>query len=480
VDEDRRPGRLWKWSPGLQDSGPVVRHPLDHSLTPDSTLTSPDVDWGVRERRTPAVGYSNAMRSTTEAPDLLASTDEAARRLQGIVARTPLQPSRRLSRELDATVLIKREDLQEVRSFKVRGAYNKISSLTAEERSRGVVCASAGNHAQGVAFACSHLEIKGSVFMPGITPTQKIDRVKQFGGDFVEIRLVGDSYDDASLAAREFCAERDGIFVHPFDDPLTIAGQATVAKEIYEELQGELDAVFVAIGGGGLAAGMASYLKERKPDVSVIGAEPAGSPSMHDSLEQGRVVTLPRIDTFVDGAAVKTVGKTTFELCQRYLDGVVVVPEGKACATLIDLYQNEGIIAEPAGALSVSALQDMAEVIRGRTVVCVLSGGNNDILRYPEIMERSLVYQGRKHYFIVEFAQKPGQLRRFVDQALGPTDDIVRFEYMKKTNKERGAALIGVELKDRAHLDPLLERMNRVQLNWRLLSSEELLYDYMI
>ena len=420
------------------------------------------------------------MGSTTAAPDLLAGAEEAARRLDGIITRTPLQQSRRLSSELDANVMFKREDLQEVRSFKVRGAYNKISSLTPAERRRGVVCASAGNHAQGVAFACSHLQIKGWVFIPNITPTQKIERVKHFGGDFVEIRLVGDSYDDASVAARAFCEERDSIFVHPFDDPLTIAGQATIGKEIYEELQGDVDVVFVPIGGGGLAAGIASYLKERRPAVRIMGAEPAGSPSMRSSLEHGHVVTLPRIDTFVDGAAVKTVGQMTSELCQRYLDEVVVVPEGKACTTLVDLYQNEGIIAEPAGALSVSALNDAGETIRGRNVVCILSGGNNDILRYPEIMERSLVYQGRKHYFIVEFAQKPGQLRRFVDQALGPTDDIVRFEYMKKTNKERGAALIGIELKSRADLEPLLLRMGEIQLNWRLLSSEELLYDYLI
>ena len=391
-----------------------------------------------------------------------------------------MQPSKRLSKEFDATVLIKREDLQEVRSFKVRGAYNKISSLSAEDRRRGVVCASAGNHAQGVAFACSELRIKSTIFMPAITPTQKIERVKQFGGGFVEVQLIGDSYDEASQAARELCAERDAVFVHPFDDPLTIAGQGTVGKEIFEELQGELDAVFVAIGGGGLASGIGSYLKERKPGVAIFGAEPAGSPSMHESLRQGRVVTLEEIDTFVDGAAVKTVGQATFELCRRYLDRVVVVPEGKICTSQIELYQNEGIVAEPAGALSVAALQDAADQIRGKTVVCVLSGGNNDILRYPEIMERSLVYQGRKHYFIVEFAQKPGQLRKFVDQALGPTDDIVRFEYIKKTNKERGTALIGVELKHRDDLEPLLARIHQIQLNCRRLSSEELLYDYLI
>jgi threonine dehydratase len=415
-----------------------------------------------------------------ETADLVAAVDEAARRLDGIVARTPLQPSKRLSKEFDATVLIKREDLQEVRSFKVRGAYNKISSLSAEDRRRGVVCASAGNHAQGVAFACSELRIKSTIFMPAITPTQKIERVKQFGGGFVEVQLIGDSYDEASQAARELCAERDAVFVHPFDDPLTIAGQGTVGKEIFEELQGELEAVFVAIGGGGLASGIGSYLKERKPGVAIFGAEPAGSPSMHESLRQGRVVTLEEIDTFVDGAAVKTVGQATFELCRRYLDRVVVVPEGKICTTQIELYQNEGIVAEPAGALSVAALQDAADQIRGKTVVCVLSGGNNDILRYPEIMERSLVYQGRKHYFVVEFAQKPGQLRKFVDQALGPTDDIVRFEYIKKTNKERGTALIGVELKHRDDLEPLLARIHQIQLNCRRLSSEELLYDYLI
>jgi threonine dehydratase len=316
--------------------------------------------------------------------------------------------------------------------------------------------------------------------MPVITPLQKIERVKQFGGDWIEVKLVGSSYDDADRASREYCAEREAVFVHPFDDPLTIAGQGTVGKEIFEELGGRLDAVVVAIGGGGLASGAAAYLKGQDPAISVIGAEPAGSPSMHRSLQEERVVTLEHIDTFVDGAAVKRVGGLTFELCRRHLDGVVVVPEGKVCTTLMELYQNEGIIAEPAGALAPAALDDVADRVRGKTVVCVVSGGNNDILRYPEIMERSLVHQGRKHYFIIEFAQKPGQLRRFVDQALGPTDDIVRFEYIKKTNRERGAALVGIELNDKADLEPLLRRMEDIQLNCRKLSSEELLYDYLI
>jgi len=421
------------------------------------------------------------MRATgTDTEKLLVAIEDAATRLDGIVAKTPLQLSNRLSRLYGATVYLKREDLQEVRSFKIRGAYNKIASLEPSEKERGVVCASAGNHAQGVASACSDLRIRGTIFMPAITPTQKIDRVKQFGGEFIEISLVGASYDDANRAAEEFCVANHAVFVHPFNDLLTIAGQGTVGKEIYEELGGKVDVVVASIGGGGLASGVASYLKAKNPAISIIGAEPAGSPSMAESLRAGEVVTLDQIDTFVDGVAVKRVGELTFDLCRKHLEKVVVVPEGEVCTTLIELYQNEGIVAEPAGALAVSALTKIGDQLHGKTVVCILSGGNNDILRYPEIMERSLVSQGRKHYFIIEFAQKPGQLRQFVDQALGPTDDIVRFEYIKKTNKERGAALVGIELKKSADLQPLLRRMQEIELNCRLLDSSELLYDYLI
>jgi threonine dehydratase len=412
--------------------------------------------------------------------DLQQAIEEASVRLAPIVFRAPLQRSNRLSKRYGADILIKREDLTEVRSFKIRGAYNRIDSMTPAERERGVVCASAGNHAQGVAYACAALGIQATIFMPEITPTQKIDRVKNFGGGLVDVRLVGDSYDAANAAAQAYCAEHQAVFVHPFDDALTIAGQGTIGKELLDEVGGDLDMVVTPIGGGGLASGIASYLSARSPGTRIIGVEPAGSPSMYESIRQGRVVTLDHIDTFVDGAAVKRVGELTFELCRKLLERVVVVPEGKVCTTVIELYQNEGIIAEPAGALAVSALDDIADEIRGKKTVCILSGGNNDILRYPEIMERSLVHQGRKHYFIVEFAQKPGQLRQFVDRALGPTDDIVRFEYMKKTNKERGAALVGIELKDKADLAPLLQRMDEIQLNHRPLESEELLYDYLI
>jgi len=354
---------------------------------------------------------------------LTPAIEEAAGRLKGIVSTTPLQSSKRLSEAYRANVLIKREDLQEVRSFKIRGAYNKISSLPEKDRRRPIVCASAGNHAQGVAWVCANVGIKGTIFMPRITPLQKIERVEHFGGASVETRLVGDTYDEANRAAQEFCKQDGGIFVHPFDDLETIAGQGTVGKEIHDATGGRVDVVVVPIGGGGLASGVASYIKERNPSVTVIGAEPSGSPSMYESLRQGRLVTLSEMHTFVDGAAVRTPGQLTFDLCQRHVDRVVLVPEGRVCMTMIELYQNEGIIAEPAGALAISALEDAGD-LKGKTVVCLLSGGNNDILRYPEVMERSLVYQGRKHYFILEFAQKPGQLRKFVDDALGPTDDI--------------------------------------------------------
>lgn len=406
--------------------------------------------------------------------------EEAAERLKEVVAKTPLQFSKRLSRQYNAKVYLKREDLQEVRSFKIRGAYNKISSLSKTERERGVVCASAGNHAQGVAYSCSSLRIKGVIFMPVVTPLQKIEKVRHFGGKYAEVRLVGNTYDEASRAAHEYCRQQNAVYVHPFDDMLTIAGQGTIGREIYENLGVELDVVVVPVGGGGLISGIASYVKNKNSEIRVIGVEPLGAAAMHESLRQKRIVSLPKIDTFVDGAAVARVGKLTFAICKEQVQKIVVVPEGKDCTTMIELYQNEGIIAEPAGALSVSALDDLVESIRGKTVVCVLSGGNNDLLRYPEILERSLVYLGRKHYFIIEFAQKPGQLRKFVNEALGQTDDIVRFEYIKKTNKEKGPALVGIELQDKRDFEPLLKRMKEIELNFRILTNEEMLYEYLI
>ncbi len=405
--------------------------------------------------------------------------EEAAKNMQEVVWKTPLQFSKRLSKKYDAKVYIKREDLQEVRSFKIRGAFNKMSSLTDEEKAQGVVTASTGNHAQGVALSCYLLKIHGVIFMPNTTPLQKIEKVKHFGDGFIEIKLIGQTFDDAYQASKKYCEEEHASYVHPFDDLKTIIGQGTIGLEIYKELGEKIDVVISPVGGGGLAAGIASYVKQKK-QVAVFGVEAQGAAGMHKSFQKGYAVSLGELDTFVDGAAVSTVGNISYELCKQYLEKIVVVPEGLVCSVMIELYQNEGIVAEPAGALSVSALEELKDVIKRKTVVCILSGGNNDILRYPEVLERSLVWQGKKHYFLIEFAQKPGQLKGFLDKAMGPTDDIVRFEYMKKTNKERGTALVGIELTKKEDLQPLLNKMKEIELNFRMISSDEMLYSYLI
>jgi threonine dehydratase len=406
--------------------------------------------------------------------------DKAAKQLEGVVVKTPLQRSKRLSELFNANIYIKREDLQEVRSYKIRGAYNKMSSLSDKEKKKGIVAASAGNHAQGVALSCAMLKIKGVIFMPTVTPNQKIERVKHFGDGSIEIKLIGETYDEASMAAHKYCNEKKAVYIHPFEDPEVITGQGTIGKEIYEKLQGNLDIVIVPIGGGGVASGVSSYLKQMNPDIKIYGTEPAGAASMLEAFKKGKAIKLDKIDTFVDGAAVSKVGDITFEICKKNLERIIPIPEGKICNTMISLYQNDGIIAEPAGALALSAFDDLHKEIKGKTVVCILSGGNNDLLRYPEIMERSLIYQGRKHYFIIEFTQKPGQLRKFLDKALGPNDDIVLFEYMKKTVREKGAALVGIELTDKRNYKPLLERMKEEGINFELLADRELLYNYLV
>ncbi len=406
--------------------------------------------------------------------------EQAAETLQGVVKRTPLELSPRLSEHYNATVYLKREDLQEVRSFKLRGAYNKIASLTADERSHGIVCASAGNHAQGVAYSCAALQIQGTIFMPEVTPKQKIKRVKKFGNGYVDVVLTGVTFDDAYVTAKTFQDEHQAMFVHPFDDELVIAGQGTISKEIYEELEGNIDIVFSSVGGGGLASGNMIYLKECDSHITYIGVEPAGASAMYESLRRNRVVTLNTIDTFVDGAAVRTIGTKTFDIFTKYVDDVITVPEGKVCTTMIELYQNEGIIAEPAGALSVSALDFARYKIRGKTVVCIISGGNNDLLRYPEILEKSLRYEGLKHYFIISFTQRPGQLRKFLEKVLGPNDDIVRFEYIKKTNAEEGPALVGIEVGDRDEYPKLIQRMDDIGFHYRVISEDDVLYKYLV
>jgi threonine dehydratase len=410
----------------------------------------------------------------------LAHVEQAALNIQNIAIDTPLEYSERLSQKYNAEIYLKREDLQRCRSFKVRGAYNKIMNLTTEERKKGIVCASAGNHAQGFAYSCSNLKIHGVIFMPVATPLQKINRVKHFGGKYVEVITIGDAYDDAYNHAISYCTKNGATFIHPFNDYDVICGQATVAKEIYQQLGDKLNIVLTAIGGGGLASGVSAYLKLKNSAIEIIGVEPNGAPGMAESFKQNALVALNHIDTFVDGAAVKNVGDLTFKICQNNMKNIVLIPEGKVCTTMIELYQNDGIIVEPAGALTISALDKIKDKIENKVVTCIVSGGNNDILRYPEIMERSLVYKGLKHYLIIEFNQKPGQLKKFVNEALGPNDDIVRFEYMKKTNKESGAALIGIEIAKNEDFEPLLQRLTDIGINYRVLSNKEMLYNYII
>lgn len=406
--------------------------------------------------------------------------NRASLNLSGIVRLTPIEFSQRLSDLFQARIYFKREDLQEVRSYKIRGAYNLMSNLTEEEKKLGVVCASAGNHAQGVAYSASKLGIKAVIFMPVVTPLQKISKVKSFGGEYVEIKLTGTNYDESSKAAKEFCKEKNAVFVHPFNDYRVMSGQGTVGKEIFEYFGKDLNYVLVPIGGGGLISGLATYIKSQSPKTKIIGVEPMGAASMAASVKAGKIISLESIDTFADGVAVRTVGDKTFEIVKGLVDDFVIVPEGKICTTMIELYQNEGIVAEPAGALSIAALDFLKEKIRAKAVVCILSGGNNDIMRYPEIMEKSLTYEGLKHYFLINFAQKPGQLRKLVDSCLGPTDDIVRFEYIKKTSKEMGPALVGIELAKKEDLDPLFGKMDKAEINYTKITASDLLYSYLI
>ncbi|GIL24594.1 MAG: L-threonine dehydratase [Bacteroidota bacterium] len=405
--------------------------------------------------------------------------NKAAYVLKNVALKTPLQFHRKLSEKFGAEVYLKREDLQVVRSYKIRGAYNLIQSLTDEQRKRGVVCASAGNHAQGVAFSCRELNIKGVIYMPAITPKQKINQVKMFGGENIEIVLIGDTFDECQAHALEYTTQHAMTFIPPFDHPKVIEGQGTVAKEILEE-QSNIDYIFVPIGGGGLCAGLISYFQTYSPQTKIVGVEPQGAPSMKEALKAGKPVVLDSIQRFVDGASVKKVGDLTFEICKDKIADMLLVPEGKVSSTILQLYNEDAIVAEPAGALSIAALDQYADKLKGKKVVCILSGGNNDIDRMNEIKERSLLYEGLKHYFIVRFAQRPGALKEFVNHILGPTDDIVRFEFIQKHNKETGPALIGIEVKSREDFATLIERMDSYKLNYTLVNQNENLFEYLV
>ena len=403
----------------------------------------------------------------------------AAKRLSKVVHRTPLTYNHNLSRKYDCQVFLKREDLQVVRSYKLRGAYNMLVSLPAEQLEKGVVCASAGNHAQGFAYSCKKLGVKGVVFMPFITPRQKVNQTKMFGEGHVEIILIGDTFDDCSVAAQQYTEDHGMTFIPPFEDLRIIEGQGTVAVEILEDLPG-IDYLFVPVGGGGLASGAGTYFKTYSPSTKVIGLEPEGAPSMTAAFKAGHPVTLDSIERFVDGAAVKRVGDLTFSICREVLDDMHLVPEGKVCSTILKLYNEDAIVVEPAGALSIAALDDYAEAIKGKTVVCVVSGSNNDIDRMQEIKERSLQYEGLKHYFLIRFAQRPGALKEFVNNVLGPNDDITRFEYMQKHNKETGPALVGVELSSREDYQALVANLDRSHITYTELNKDDTLFGYLV
>ena len=406
--------------------------------------------------------------------------ESAAKKLQTVATITPLEKHQRFSEKYDCTMLFKREDLQRVRSYKIRGAYNKLSSLTAEETKHGIICASAGNHAQGVALSCQLLKIKGKIFMPAPTPNQKVEQVKMFGKEFVEVVLIGDTFDDSYYKAIEECEKYNKPLVHPFNDPKVIEGQGTVGLEIIQQSKTPIDYIFIPVGGGGLASGLSSIVKELSPKTKIVGVEPNGAPSMSTSIDKGEIVKLEHIEKFVDGASVQRVGDLTFDICQKNLDVMTTVHEGKICQTILEMYNKDAIVAEPAGVMSIAALDDFKDEIKGKTVVCLVSGSNNDITRTAEIKERALLYANLKHYFIIKFPQRPGALREFVVDMLGPQDDITHFEYTKKVNRENDVAVVGIELKSQNDLQPLITKLKAHNFFGDYLNDKPDLFQFLV
>lgn len=405
--------------------------------------------------------------------------EQARERIRDAVQKTPLQFNKRISSLYGADVYLKREDLQVVRSYKLRGAYNMIKSIDPDLLAKGVVCASAGNHAQGFAFSCNTMQIKGVIFMPQTTPKQKIKQTKMFGKEFVEVILEGDTFDDCADAAKKYTAEHRMTFVPPFDHPRIIEGQGTIAIEIMEELK-QVDYLFIPVGGGGLCAGVGAYMKEHSPNTKIIAVEPEGAACMKAAFEAGGPVTLKKIDKFVDGAAVKRAGDVTYSICKDVVDDICLIPEGEVCSAILRIYNEDAIVIEPAGALSAAAIKHYAEELKGKTVVSIISGSNNDIDRMQEIKERSLLFEGLKHYFIIRFTQRPSALKDFVNKVLGPHDDIVRFEYMKKNEKESGPALVGIELNCREDYDSLIARMYEYEYDFTVLNKDSDLFGYLV
>lgn len=405
---------------------------------------------------------------------------QAATRLDNVIRRTPWEFNKRLSAMTDASVFIKREDLQQIRSFKIRGAYNKISSLTKAERTGGIVCASAGNHAQGFAFSCQKLQIQGDVYMPATTPQQKVSQVRMFGGEFIEIVLTGDTYDACQKHALKASKKLGKTFIHPFDDKEVIEGQATMALEILNQSSASLDYILVPVGGGGLISGIITVMKSLSPKTKIIGVEPQGAPSMQKALEAGQRISLKKMDRFVDGAAVRQVGELPFEICKSNLSEIITVAEGQICQTILDLYNKEGIVAEPAGALALAGLEMLKTNFKGKRIAVLLCGGNNDILRMPEISERALLYANLKHYFLIDFPQRAGALKEFVTDILGPNDDITHFEFSKKSYRTNASAVVGIQLKEATDFSLLVERMKIHNFKFDYLNEKQNLFQFLI
>jgi threonine dehydratase len=405
---------------------------------------------------------------------------QAATRLDNVIRRTPWEFNKRLSAMTDASVFIKREDLQQIRSFKIRGAYNKISSLTKAERTGGIVCASAGNHAQGFAFSCQKLQIQGDVYMPATTPQQKVSQVRMFGGEFIEIVLTGDTYDACQKHALKASKKLGKTFIHPFDDKEVIEGQATMALEILNQSSASLDYILVPVGGGGLISGIITVMKSLSPKTKIIGVEPQGAPSMQKALEAGQRISLKKMDRFVDGAAVRQVGELPFEICKSNLSEIITVAEGQICQTILDLYNKEGIVAEPAGALALAGLEMLKTNFKGKRIAVLLCGGNNDILRMPEISERALLYANLKHYFLIDFPQRAGALKEFVTEILGPNDDITHFEFSKKSYRTNASAVVGIQLKEATDFSLLVERMKIHNFKFDYLNEKQNLFQFLI
>jgi len=404
----------------------------------------------------------------------------AKQQLKGVVQETPCLANLHLSDSYAANIFLKREDLQTVRSYKIRGAYNKISTLSDDQQKQGIVCASAGNHAQGVAYSCHLLNIHGTIFMPATTPKQKVRQVELFGKNNINIVLQGDTFDDSYAAALAFCQEQNNVFVHPFDDDKVIAGQGTVGLEILDQVHEKIDVLLVPVGGGGLISGIVTVFAQLSPGTEIIGVEPLGAPSMQTSLKNGFNTQLEEIDKFVDGAAVKRVGDANFEICKEWLKEVVLVAEGKVCSTILKLYNEQAMVVEPAGALTIAALDQLADRIKGKNVVCIVSGSNNDITRTEEIKERSLFYEGLKHYFLIQFPQRPGALKDFVTKVLSDNDDITFFQFSKKNNRESGPAVVGIELKFPEDLKVITANLERLHFQYQYLNEDPALFTQLI